>query len=794
MAEDDKNPLNNVERLTDVVAEEIEPNPLEVEVQTVEELPSGQVEMEDGSIMIGDVEGMFDEETEEDNFYSNLAEKIDDQELSRLSDELTQKFKEDKSTREDWAKSYTDGLELLGFNYTEQTRPFKGASGVTHPLLAESVTQFQAQAVKELLPAGGPVRAQVVGAITPEINAQAQRVQDFMNYQLTNVMEDYTPEVDQMLFYLALAGSAFKKIYFDAQMQRAVAKFVPAEDLVVPYGATDLESCERITQIIRMSENDLRKKQITGFYRDVEVFPTSEEQSDIQETYDKIDGVKGMSNDDEMTLFEIHCDLDLIGYEDKGMDGEETGIKLPYIVTIDEGSGKVLSIYRNYEEEDSLKEKKQYFVHYKFLPGLGFYGFGLIHMIGGLSRTATQSLRQLLDAGTLANLPAGFKTRGLRIRDDDQPLQPGEFRDVDSPGGMIREAIMNLPYKEPSQTLFALMGFCVDAGRRFAAIADLQIGEGNQNAAVGTTVALLERGTQVMSAIHKRLHYAQKIEFKLLADVFRDFLPPSYPYKVVGADKEIKTEDFNDDVDIIPVSNPNIHSSAQRIAIAQQELQLATAAPQIHNIREAYRRMYEALGVRDIDNLLIPQQEPLAMDPAMENAQALSLSELKAFPGQDHDAHIKAHLIFGSSPMVLAQPQAATEIQKHILEHISIKAKEIATSELEGYPPNMNEEQLQVQLNARMAQLISQFMAELKEASAQLSGQGGPDPLVQLKQQELQLRAQKDQNDAQVDAQRVALEQERIKRNDQNIQKKINSSEDIAELRARVNVEKSRNR
>ena len=792
MAEDDKNPLNNVERLTDIVSEEVEPNQLEVDVMEVEELPSGQVEMEDGSMMVGDVEGLFDEMEEEENFYANLAEEIDEQELMRLADELSQKYKEDKSTREDWAKSYTDGLELLGFNYTEQTRPFKGASGVTHPLLAESVTQFQAQAIKELLPAGGPVRAQVVGATSPEVNSQAQRVQDFMNYQITNIMEDYTPEMDQMLFYLALAGSAFKKIYFDAQMNRAVAKFVPAEDLVVPYGASDLESCERITQIIRMSENDLRKKQVMGFYRDVEVFPTDQEQNSIQETYDKLDGVKGMGNDEEMTLLEVHCDLDLIGYEDKDESGEETGIKLPYIVTIDEGSGKVLSIYRNYGEEDPLKEKKQYFVHYKFLPGLGFYGFGLIHMIGGLSRTATQALRQLLDAGTLANLPAGFKTRGLRIRDDDQPLQPGEFRDVDSPGGMIRESIMNLPYKEPSQTLFALMGFCVDAGRRFAAIADLQIGEGNQNAAVGTTVALLERGTQVMSAIHKRLHYAQKIEFRLLAEVFRDFLPPSYPYKVVGGEREIKTEDFNDDVDIIPVSNPNIHSSAQRIAIAQQELQLAMAAPQIHNIREAYRRMYEALGVREIDNLLIPQQEPMAMDPAMENSQALALAELKAFPGQDHDAHIQAHLIFGSSPMVMAQPQAATELQKHILEHISIKAKEIATAELEGYPPGMNEEQLQVQLNARMAQLIAQFMGELKQASAELSGQGGPDPLVQLKQQELQLRAQKDQADAQIDAQRIALEQERIKRNDQNIQKKINSSEDIAELRARVNIEKSK--
>ena len=791
MAEDDKNPLNNVERLTDIVAEEVEPNSLEVDVQQVEELPSGQVELEDGSIMVGDVEGMFDEE-EADNFYSNLAEKIDDFELSRLADELTQKFQDDKGTREDWAKSYTDGLELLGFNYTEQTRPFKGASGVTHPLLAESVTQFQAQAIKELLPAGGPVRTQVVGASTPEINSQAQRVQDFMNYQITNVMEDFTPEMDQMLFYLALAGSAFKKVYFDAQMNRAVAKFVPAEDLIVPYAATDLESCDRITQIIRMSENDLRKKQVMGFYRDIDILPSTPEQSDIQETYDKIDGVKGMGNEEEVNLLEIHCDLDLIGYEDRGEDGQETGIKLPYIVTIDEGSGKVLSIYRNYSEEDPLKKKKQYFVHYKFLPGLGFYGFGLIHMIGGLSRTATQALRQLLDAGTLANLPAGFKTRGLRIRDDDQPLQPGEFRDVDSPGGMIREAIMNLPYKEPSQTLFALMGFCVDAGRRFAAIADLQIGEGNQNAAVGTTVALLERGTQVMSAIHKRLHYAQKIEFRLLADVFRDFLPPSYPYKVVGGEKEIKTEDFNDDVDIIPVSNPNIHSSAQRIAIAQQELQLAMGAPQLHNIREAYRRMYEALGVREIDNLLVPQKEPMAMDPAMENAQALALAELKAFPGQDHDAHIQAHLIFGSSPMVMAQPQAATELQKHILEHISIKAREIATAELEGYPPGMNEEQLQVQLNSRMAQLIAQSMTELKQASAELSGQGGPDPLVQLKQQELQLRAQKDQADAQADAQRIALEKERIKRNDQNVQKKINSSEDIAELRARVNIEKSR--
>ena len=790
MAEE-KNPTDNIERITDITAIDVESNPQEVELENVKELEDDTItELEDGSVLVGEIEETM--EMDQGNFMSNIAEQMDDDDLSTLASELRQRVAEDKATREDWAKAYTDGLELLGFKYTEQTRPFKGASGVTHPLLAESVTQFQAQAIKELLPPSGPVRTQVVGEETPEIMQQAARVQDFMNYQISTVMEDYTPEFDQMLFYLALAGSSFKKVYFDAQINRAVAKFVPAEDLVVPYTATDLESCERVTHIIRMSPNDLRKKQVSGFYRDVDVMPYDVDESDIQETYDKLEGTKAMGNDEEMALLEIHVDLDLVGYEDKDETGEDTGIKLPYIVTIDEGSGKVLSIYRNYGEDDPLKIKKQYFVHYKFLPGLGFYGFGLIHMIGGLSRTATSALRQLIDAGTLSNLPAGFKTRGLRIRDDDQPLQPGEFRDVDSPGGMIRDSIMNLPYKEPSQTLFALLGFCVDAGRRFAAIADLQIGEGNQNAAVGTTVALLERGTQVMSAIHKRLHYAQKLEFKLLAAVFRDFLPPSYPYKVVGGSKEIKTEDFSDDVDIIPVSNPNIHSTAQRIAIAQQELQLAMAAPQIHNIREAYRRMYEALGVRDVDNLLIPQQEPIAQDPAMENAQALSLNELKAFPGQDHDAHIKAHLVFGSSPMVLSQPQVAIELQKHIMQHISIKAREMATSEIETYPPGMSEEEVQVQLNARMAQFIAQFTEELKQASMQMSGQGGPDPLLQLKEQELQIRAQKDQADAQTDQARLGLEAERIKQQQRNVDAKIQSQEDIAELRARVNLEKSR--
>ena len=580
----------------DIVIDQYASSPIEI---NIEGQPQDNIEMlQDGGAIIGpqtlNMQATFD---------SNLAEFVDEDELEKMSSDLIADYETDKETRKDWEQGYTQGLDLLGFKYEERSQPFQGASGVTHPMLAESVTQFQAQAYKELLPAGGPVKCDIVGALNPQVEEQSKRVRDYMNYQITSVMEEYDPDMDQMLFFLALAGSSFKKVYYDANLGRAVAKFIPVEDLVVPYHSTDLETAPRITHVLKQNKNEVRKSQVNGFYRDVDLESMLPNESAIQEKYNSIEGVSpsDIQYDNECTLLEIHCDLDIPGFEDIGLNGEPTGIKLPYIITIDEGSGKVLSIYRNYKQEDPQKKKIQYFVHYRFLPGLGFYGFGLIHMLGGLSRSATSSLRQLIDAGTLSNLPAGFKARGLRIRDDDNPLQPGEFRDVDAPGGDLRANFVPLPYKEPSQTLFMLLSFCVDAGKRFAAVADAKISDSNNANPVGTTMAMIEQGTKVMSAIHKRMHYAQKVEFKLLARVFQLYLPPEYPYNVSGGERMIKVQDFDDRIDIIPVSDPNIFSMSQRIQLAQAQLQLAQSNPQIHNPYEAYRRMYQALGVQNVD-------------------------------------------------------------------------------------------------------------------------------------------------------------------------------------------------
>jgi len=550
-----------------------------VEEDSILEGPDVNIELEEDGGVVVDFEPHVKREGTGD-FSENLAEILSDQEMSKIASDLIDEYETNKNGRKDWEEAYSIGLELLGFKYEDRSEPFRGATGVTHPLLAEAVTQFQAQAFNELLPAGGPVRTEIIGKITPEVEDQAERVRHFMNYQISCVMKEYTPEFDQMLFYLPLAGSTFKKVYYDDSLCRAVSKFVPAEQLVVPYTATDLETAENVTHAIQITENELRKKQVAGFYLDIPVSATQADPSDVQEEMDKISGISATYLDTDITLLECHVHLDIPGFEDQGGDGESTGIKLPYIVTISENNGKVLSIKRNWLQDDPDRRKRQYFVHFKFLPGFGFYGLGLIHMIGGLSRTATAALRQLIDAGTLSNLPAGFKARGLRIRNDDEPLSPGEFRDVDAPGGAIRDALMLLPYKGADQTLFQLMGFCVEAGQRFAAVSNLQVGDGNQQAAVGTTIALLEQGAKVMSAIHKRMHYAQKEEFYLLSYVFADYLPPEYPYNVVGAERTIKAEDFDDRVDVIPVSDPNIFSMAQRVLIAQTELELAQSAPE----------------------------------------------------------------------------------------------------------------------------------------------------------------------------------------------------------------------
>ena len=730
-----------------------------------------------------------------DDFYMNLAEEMPDGELGRIANELLAEFDANKSSRQEWEDAYANGLELLGFSYEERAQPFRGASGVTHPLLAEAATQFQAQAFNELLPASGPVRTTILGAETREKQQQAQRVRHFMNYYITNVMEEYTPELDQMLFYLPLAGSTFKKVYYDETLGRAVSKFIAAEHLVVPYETSDLETCPNITQVLRMSLNDLRKKQVSGFYLDIPVIPAQGENDAVSEELSKIDGMSPTQIDYDCTILECHVDLDLEGYEDEDENGDPTGIKIPYVVTISQDNGQILSIRRNYREEDELKRKIQYFVHYKFLPGFGFYGLGLIHTIGGLSRTATAALRQLIDAGTLSNLPAGFKARGLRIRDDDDPLQPGEFRDVDAPGGAIRDSLMPLPFKGPDQTLFNLLGFVVDAGRRFATITDMKVGDGNQQAAVGTTIALLEQGSRVMSAVHKRLHYAMKLEFKFLSRVMSESLPEEYPYSVEGAEASVKAQDFDDRVDVIPVSDPNVFSQAQRIALAQTKLQLAGAAPEMHNMYEVYRDMYDALGVKDTDRIMrrVPDEEPQPKDPAQENIDVLDMIQLKAFEGQEHEAHIMAHMVFGSTPMVAGMPAVGIALQKHIMEHVRIAARERAAVEFiqqrqaDGGQPATEEEMLAIE--SLTAQFVAEGMQALKQLSQQVSGQG-PDPLVQLKEQELQIRAQAEQADAQNDAAKLNLDAQNQRMRADQFQQRLASQE--RQTQARINAAERR--
>ena len=760
-------------------------NPINEEVD-VEEEAVVTLPLEEG-------EEEITEETEQD-FYANLAEEIDDKALSQLASDLITEYDSDKTSRKDWEETYRNGLDLLGFKYTSTTQPFKGASNVTHPLLSEAVTQFQAQAYKELLPSDGPVKTRIVGVQNEQTESQAERVKDFMNYQLMEKMEEYTPEFDQLLFYLPLAGSAFKKIYYDAMLERAVSKFVPAEDLVVPYYATDLKDAQRITHVLKQSENDLLKKMAAGFYKEVDLMKPEKKDNKIQDKYNELEGIKPVESKDYIyNILEMHVDLDLSDYIAEN-DDDKINIKIPYIVTIEEGSRKILAIYRNYREGDNKFIRKEYFTHYKFLPGLGFYGFGLIHMIGGLSRTATTALRQLLDAGTLSNLPAGFKSRGMRIRDDDQPIQPGEFRDVDAPGGNIRDQFQLLPFKEPSTTLFNLLGFCVDAGRRFASIADQQVGDGNQQAAVGTTIALLERGSRVMSAIHKRCYYAMKQEFRLLGQIIAEYLPPEYPYAVYGAERVIKMADFDDRVDILPVADPNIFSMSQRVTLAQTQLQIAQSNPQLHNLHEAYRRVYEALGTKEIPQILKPEQKPFPKDPAIENMEALQMQQLVAFPDQDHDAHIAAHSAFMRTRMVQINPMVYANLQGHISQHVSMKASAEVMAMMQQDPNLMaiaqqNPQQFQAMFNSEVAKRIAQITTELAQQESMVESQK-QDPIVMLKQRELDLRAMDLQRRAQEGNMKIEQNQDQFEEKLDFDRLKLETQDEQSDKRLEVAREK----
>ena len=801
----DKSLPNTVEEIKD---EEFKEKEVAVPGEEVITTDTSEVVMDEA----GGAEVTFDPTTvpgrQSEGHFANLADGMSEAELQSLGQTLYDQYTEYKESRGDWEQSYREGLELLGFKYERRTEPFKGASGVNHPVLAEAVTQFQATAYKELLPSDGPVRTQILGDITVAREEQSKRVKDFMNYQLMDQMKEYEPEFDQMLFYLPLSGSTFKKVYYDELLGRAVSKFVPAEDLIVPYSATSLDDAEAIVHVIKMSGNELRKQQVAGFYRDVKLGEPPVTENQLEENKLQLEGISKDGQEDQYTLYEMHTNLDLAGYEDMDENGIPTGIKLPYIITFADDNQTILSIRRNFKVDDPLKKKVDYFVQFKFLPGTGFYGFGLIHMIGGLTRTATAALRQLLDAGTLANLPAGFKTRGLRIRDDAQPLQPGEFRDVDAPGGNIRDQFMQLPFKGPDATLLQLMGIVVNAGQRFASIADSQVGDMNQQAAVGTTVALLERGSRVMSAIHKRLYVGLKQEFKLLSEVFKTYLPAEYPYDVPGATRNIKVQDFDDKVDILPVADPNIFSQTQRISMAQTQLQLAQTNPQIHDIYQAYRSMYDALGIKNVNAILPPPAVPTPLDPSLEEIAAMGMKPFQAFPGQDHKAHIDSHLNFMKSNMVQNSPSVMAALQKNILERISLMAQEQIQLEfskeliqaqqmqamLKMNPQNpqliAQANALTMKISARKAQLIAEMTKDYMDEEQKIMGEYSGDPLIKLKAREVDLRAKENERKGEEAQERINLDTAKALMNQENQEEKLEQNENLAKLRATVSLAK----
>ena len=742
---------------------------------------------DEGSTTFGDE---FDEEYAI-SFGENIADILEDSVLGELASKITSFYHDDLDSRNDWYETFRDGLDLLGIKTNTRSEPFEGASGVYHPLLAEAVTHFQAQTYRELLPAGGPVDTKVMGVTSDPKLERANRVKNFMNYQLTYKMEEYDPEMDQMLFYLPLAGSAFKKCYYDPSVGRAVSRFVKAEDLVVPYTTNDLATAPRITHVIKMTENDVRKLQLSGFYRDIDMgSPSFIGQSDLKDKIDELEGLDRSGGDDEYTLLEVHGEFDLEGFEDKDQDGEPTGLAMPYIVTVCLDTNDVLSIRQNYDPTDPMRKKVEYFTHYKFLPGLGFYGFGLIHMIGGVTKSATAILRQLIDAGTLANLPAGFKSRGLNIQRADDPIQPGEWRDVDSPGGVIRDSFLPLPYKEPSGTLAQLLGLLVESGQKFAAVMDQGTGDGNQNAPVGTTVALLEKGQKVISAIHKRLHYAQRNEFKILKRIFGEVLPQEYPYQVQGGEQTVFRQDFSDEVDVIPVSDPNIFSTTQRIILAQTQLQMAQSAPQLHNMREAFRKMYLALNIQDIDELLLPEFQPMPKDPVQENMDSLMNVPLKAFIQQNHDAHIQAHMAFMQSPQIQQNPQAMSALQAHIQEHIALKYR----VQMEQILAQQGIQLPQPGPDGQMPQLPPETESQIAIAAAQATQQitGQEQALAQA------MAAQQQDPQREMFEEQMNLEYEKISQRDRDSQikadlelEKLSSQERQTDIKVAANLQEA---
>jgi hypothetical protein len=756
-----------------------------VGIDSLTEEPAIEIEIEDPesvTIGIGDLEIELGKEDSDDDFDDNLAEYMSEGELAEIAGDLLGDFEEDISARKDWIQTYVDGLELLGMKIEERTDPWEGACGVYHPLLSEALVKFQAETIMETFPAAGPVKTQIIGKETVEKKEAATRVQDDMNYELTDVMQEFRPEHERMIWGLGLSGNAFKKVYFDPALNRQVSMFVPAEDIVVPYGASSLEQAPRVTHVMRKTQNELKRLQYEGFYRDVDLDEPTGALDEVEKKIAEKMGFRATS-DDRFKLLEIHVNLDLPGYEDEDEDGEPTGIALPYVVTMEKGTQEILSIRRNWRPEDETKQKRQHFVHYGYVPGFGFYCFGLIHLVGAFAKSGTSLIRQLVDAGTLSNLPGGFKTRGLRVKGDDTPISPGEFRDVDVPSGAIKDNLMTLPYKEPSQVLYQLLGTIVEEGRRFASAADMKVSDMSANAPVGTTLAILERTLKVMSAVQARIHYSMKQELRLLKDIIRDYTPESYKYEPVDGRPRAKKSDYSL-VTVIPVSDPNAATMAQKIVQYQAVLQLAQGAPQIYNMPQLHRQMLDVLGIRNAQKLIPLEEDKKPKDPITENMDVLSQKPLKAFMYQDQDAHIAAHNNFLQDPTTAAvigqnplAQQMTAALQAHIAEHFGFKYRQMIEQQLGAPLPYMKDgdedalpEDYEIQISRLVAQASTQLLQQNQaQAAQQEAQQQAEDPIVQMQMQELQIKAQeqqrkaqKDQVDAQFKAEQLAIERQRV--------------------------------
>jgi len=754
----------------------------------------------------------IDDEEEEDDFGANLAEEMGDSELQSLASELISDFEDDISSRKDWMQTYVDGLELLGMKLEERSEPWEGACGVYHPLLSEALVKFQSETMMETFPAAGPVKTEIIGKETSEKKASAARVQEDMNYQLTDAMPEYRPEHERMLWGLGLSGNAFKKVYYDPNLGRQAAIFVPAEDIVVPYGASNLESAERVTHVMRKTENEVRKLQVAGFYSDIDLGDPVNSLDEVEKKIAERMGFRA-TTDDRYKILEMHVDLDLEGFEDKDEDGEPTGIALPYVVTIEKGTNNVLAIRRNWEPDDKTYAKRNHFVHYPYIPGFGFYAFGLIHLIGAFAKSGTSILRQLVDAGTLSNLPGGFKTRGLRVRGDDTPIAPGEFRDVDVPSGTMRDNLMPLPYKEPSQVLLALMNQIIDEGRRFAAAADMKVSEMNSQAPVGTTLAILERTLKVMSAVQARIHYAMKQEFRLLKVIIADYTPEEYNYEPEEGSRKAKKSDYTQ-VNVIPVSDPNAATMSQKVMQYQAALQLAQTAPQLYNLPVLHRQMLEVLGIKNYQKLVPIEEDKKPQDPVSENQDILMMKPVKAFLYQDHQAHIQVHMAAMQDPKIMAlvgkNPQAPAmqaAMMAHINEHIAYEYRKQMEMRMGIQLPAPDKddsqtgipEEMEVQISQMAAQAAGQMLQQnQQEAQAQQNQQMQQDPLVQMQQQELQikmqdmeLRKQKMLLDAATNEDKLDIERQRIASQEKiaGMQVGVKAAKDRAELESKEKID-----